>query len=192
MNAPGRTRRSALVVFLASSTTEKQRGRVPRAVALGVRRKPCKAPALKGCKEGLLAAGAVRLVQGLVRPYRAEMNGGAWNPGRCPGLPWAAPLGLRKKPDNQLLHPGSIAIPWLPFQLAPCRDNLPQVSSQPTGDTANPSKAPTRRNGIAQGSSSPMGQTANPSEAPTGRPKVAQGNALGLSAPKYPRAEGPA
>lgn len=75
MNAPGRTRRFALVVFLAPSTTEKQRGRVPRAVALGVRRKPCKAPALKGCKEGLLAAGVVRLVQGLVRPFRAEMNG---------------------------------------------------------------------------------------------------------------------
>ena len=47
-------------------------------------------------------------------------------------------------------------------------DNLPRVSSHPTGDRSNPS------------------------EAPTGRPKVAQGNALGLSAPKYPRAEGPA
>ncbi len=69
---------------------------------------------------------------------------------------------------NQLLHPGSIDIPWPPFRLAPCMDNLPRVSSHPTGDTANPS------------------------EAPTGRPKVAQGNALGLSAPKYPRAEGPA
>ncbi len=102
-----------------------------------------------------MAAGVVRLVQGLVRPFRAEMNGGAWNPGRCPGLPWAAPLGLRKKPHNQLLHPGSIDIPWLPFRLAPCMDNLPRVSSLPTGDTANPSKAP------------------------TGRPKVAQGNALG-------------
>ena len=85
-------------------------------------------------------------------------------------LPWATlgrPVGASEKKTTincctrvPLIFPG--------HHLAPCMDNLPRVSSHPTGDTANPS------------------------EAPTGRPKVAQGNALGLSAPKYPRAEGPA
>ena len=52
---------------------------------------------------------------------------------------------------NQLLHPGSIDIPWPPFRLAPCMDNLPRVSSQPTGDRSNPSEAPTGRPKVAQG-----------------------------------------
>ena len=36
--------------------------------------------------EGLLAAGAVRLIEGLVRPYRAEMNGGPETQGVALGL----------------------------------------------------------------------------------------------------------